>query len=65
MSGSATRTGIFIGAILGLTWVVFGFGAFVLVLVAMVIGGLVGRILDGKLDVSSLLDVFRGKRSSS
>ncbi|HEV7949822.1 MAG TPA: DUF2273 domain-containing protein [Glaciihabitans sp.] len=62
---TATRTGIIIGAVLALSWIMFGFWAFVFVAVAMAIGALIGRIADGKLDVSSLLDAFRGKRSSS
>jgi uncharacterized membrane protein len=62
---SATRTGILIGAVLALTGVAFGFWAFLFVAVAMAIGALVGRVVDGKLDVSGLVDAFRGKRSSS
>jgi uncharacterized membrane protein len=65
VSTSATRTGIFIGAILALTGIVFGFWAFVFVAVAMALGALVGRIIEGKLSVSGLVDAFRGKRSSS
>jgi uncharacterized membrane protein len=65
VSTTATRTGIFIGAILALTGIVFGFWAFVFVAVAMAIGALVGRIIEGKLSVSGLVDAFRGKRSSS
>jgi uncharacterized membrane protein len=62
---SATRTGILIGAVLALSWIIVGFWAFFFVAIAMAIGALVGRIVDGKLDVTSLVDVFRGKRSSS
>ncbi|MFB2580807.1 DUF2273 domain-containing protein [Herbiconiux sp. P15] len=65
MTGSSTRTGILIGAVLALTWIILGFWAFFFVAIAMAIGAIVGRILDGKLDVSSLVDAFRGKRSSS
>ena len=65
MTPSATRTGILIGAVLALTGIAFGFWAFVFVAVAMAIGALVGRIVDGKLSVSGLVDAFRGKRSSS
>lgn len=65
MTPSATRTGILIGAVLALTGVAFGFWAFLFVAVAMAIGALVGRVVDGKLDVSGLVDAFRGKRSSS
>ncbi|PVZ96393.1 hypothetical protein DDQ50_05935 [Amnibacterium flavum] len=65
MASSPTRTGILIGAVAALTWVAFGFWAFVFVAVAMAIGALVGRIVEGKLDVSALVGAFRGKRSSS
>lgn len=62
---TATKSGILIGAILALTWVVVGFWAFFFVAVAMAVGAVVGRVMEGKLDLSSLVDVFRGKRSSS
>ena len=65
MTPSATRTGILIGAVLALTGVAFGFWAFFFVAVAMAIGALVGRVIDGKLNVAGLVDAFRGKRSSS
>lgn len=65
MTSSATRTGIIIGAVLALTWIVLGFWAFFFVAIAMAIGALIGRIIEGKLDVTSLVDAFRGKRSSS
>jgi uncharacterized membrane protein len=62
---STTITGVAIGAVLGIVAVAFGFWAFVLVAVFMAIGALVGRALSGKLDVASLVDVIRGRRSSS
>jgi uncharacterized membrane protein len=62
---TSTRTGILIGAVLALSWICLGFWAFVFVAVAMLIGALVGRVVDGRLDLASLADVFRGKRSSS
>ncbi|MDF2443143.1 MAG: hypothetical protein JWR01_1346 [Subtercola sp.] len=65
MSSTATRAGIVIGAVLALTWIVFGFWAFFFVAVAMAIGAIVGRFIDGKLDISALAGAFRGKRSSS
>ncbi len=65
MTASATRTGILVGAVLALTWIVLGFWPFFFVAVAMAIGALIGRIVEGKLNVSALVDVFRGKRSSS
>jgi uncharacterized membrane protein len=62
---TATRAGILVGAVLALTWIILGFWPFVLVAVAMAVGALVGRIIDGKLNVAGLVDAFRGKRSSS
>jgi uncharacterized membrane protein len=62
---TSTKSGILIGAILALTWVVVGFWAFFFVAFAMAVGAVVGRVMEGKLDLSSLVDVFRGKRSSS
>ncbi len=53
MTTTVTRMGILVGAILALTWVVLGFWAFVLVFVAMIIGALIGRIIEGKLSVTS------------
>ena len=62
---TATRTGTLVGAILALTWIILGFWAFLFVAVAMVLGALVGRVVDGRLDLSSLIGAFQGKRSSS
>lgn len=54
-----------IGAVLALTWIVFGFWAFLFVAVAMAIGALIGRIVEGKLDVSSVVSAVQGKKNSS
>lgn len=62
---TATRYGTLVGAILALTWVVLGFWAFLAVAVAMAIGALIGRVIDGKLDLASMVAVIRGKRTSS
>jgi uncharacterized membrane protein len=62
---TATTTGIAVGAVLGVVAVAFGFWAFILVAVFIALGALVGRIASGKLDVASLTDVLRGRRSSS
>jgi len=62
---TTTTTGILVGAVLSLTWIAFGFWAFVFVAFAMTVGVLVARVIDGKLDLRSLADAFRGKRSSS
>jgi uncharacterized membrane protein len=65
VTASSTRTGILVGAVLALTWIVLGFWAFFFVAVAMALGALIGRIVDGKISVAGLVDALRGKRSSS
>ncbi len=62
---SSAKVGILVGAVLALTWIVVGFWAFVAVVLAMLLGALVGRLVDGTLDVRGLVDAVRGKRSSS
>jgi len=62
---TTTVSGIFVGAVLALSWIVFGFWAFAFVAVAMALGALVARVLDGKLDLGRVVDAFRSKRSSS
>lgn len=62
---SATKTGIFVGALLSLTWYGLGFWVFFFVAMAMLLGAVIGRILDGKLNLRSLVDVFRGRGTSS
>ena len=62
---STSVIGAAAAAVLVLTWIAFGFWAFVLVVVAMLIGAGVGRIIDGRLDVRALADAVRGRRSSS
>lgn len=62
---TSTKFGILIGAVLALVWVAFGFWACFFVAIAMIIGAIIGRIIDGKLDLRVLVDAVRGKRSSS
>ena len=52
-------------AVLALTWIVWGFWAFLLVTLAMLVGAVVGRIVDGRLAVRALAAVVRGRRESS
>lgn len=61
---SHTVLGMAIGAILALTWIGFGFWACVFVAVAIAIGAGVGRVIDGKLNLRSVGDALRGRRSS-
>jgi uncharacterized membrane protein len=62
---NATVVGAGVGAVLAIVAVTLGFWAFVVVAVFMLVGALVGRIVSGDLDVRRLVDVLRGRRSSS
>ncbi|WP_439693668.1 DUF2273 domain-containing protein [Curtobacterium sp. SP.BCo] len=62
---TATVVGMGAGALLAIVAVTLGFWAFVVVAVFMLVGGLVARIVTGDVDLRRLLDVLRGRRSSS
>ncbi|TWF79720.1 hypothetical protein FHX44_115654 [Pseudonocardia hierapolitana] len=52
---NATQTGLLAGLTLGLAGAFGGLGAFLIVLVLGAIGLMVGRALDGQLDLNALL----------
>ncbi len=52
---NATQTGLLTGLALGFAGAFGGVGAFLVVLVMAVLGLLVGRVLDGQLDLAALL----------
>ncbi|MCT2587941.1 hypothetical protein [Actinophytocola gossypii] len=58
---NATTLGLMAGLALGFAGAFGGFGAFLIVLVLAALGLLVGRVLDGKLDVSQLTGVGRDR----
>ncbi|MBF4595780.1 DUF2273 domain-containing protein [Curtobacterium flaccumfaciens] len=62
---NATVVGMGTGALLAIVAVTLGFWAFVVVAVCMAVGALVARIVTGDVDFRRLLDVLRGRRSSS
>lgn len=62
---NTTVVGMGVGALLAIVAVTLGFWAFVVVAVFMLVGGLVARIATGDIDFRRLLDVLRGRRSSS
>lgn len=62
---NATVVGMGAGALLAIVAVTLGFWAFVVVAVFMLVGGLVARLVTGDIDFRRLLDVLRGRRSSS
>jgi nitrate/nitrite transporter NarK len=52
---NATQTGLLAGLVLGLAGAFGGLGAFLIVLVLGAVGLIVGRALDGQLDLNALL----------
>ncbi|MDQ3788905.1 MAG: hypothetical protein M3422_16885 [Actinomycetota bacterium] len=58
---NATTLGLMTGLALGFAGAFGGFGAFLIVLVLAALGLIVGRVLDGKLDVSQLTGVGRDR----
>jgi nitrate/nitrite transporter NarK len=58
---NSTTLGLMTGLALGFAGAFGGFGAFLLVLVLAALGLLVGRVLDGKLDVSQLTGAGRDR----
>ncbi|NMH96430.1 hypothetical protein [Pseudonocardia acidicola] len=52
---NATQTGLLAGLILGAAGAIGGFTAFLIALVVGLIGLVVGRVLDGELDISTML----------
>ncbi|WP_454809296.1 DUF2273 domain-containing protein [Paenarthrobacter nitroguajacolicus] len=62
---SMTAVGIAIGAFVAFMSFSFGLWGFLISLLFMGIGALLGRAADGKLDLRSVLDAITGRRSSS
>jgi nitrate/nitrite transporter NarK len=58
---NSTTLGLLTGLALGFAGAFGGFGAFLIVLVLAALGLLVGRVLDGKLDLSQLTGVGRDR----
>lgn len=51
---TTTQTALFVGLVLGAVATFGGFGSFLVVLVFGAVGWLVGRVLEGKLDLAAL-----------
>lgn len=60
-----TLLGLAIAAVLGWSALSHGFGGFLLMAVFLVLGALIGRFVDGRLDLRSVRDALTGRRSSS
>lgn len=52
---NATQTGLLAGLVLGTAGAIGGFGAFLVALLVGAIGFVVGRVLDGELDLGGVL----------
>lgn len=61
---SAAVVGAAAGVVLAIVALVFGFWGFLLVLVLGLIGGVIGAIVSGRLDVRAVADAARGRRSA-
>lgn len=59
---NATLIGLLVGISLGFAAAFGGLGAFVLVLLFAVAGLVVGRVLDGQLDLTALLGQVQSRR---
>jgi uncharacterized membrane protein len=57
-------TGAIAGVVLAFAALTFGFWGFLLVLILGAIGGFVGAIVSGRINVRALADVVRGRRSA-
>ncbi|KRE53230.1 hypothetical protein ASG92_06740 [Arthrobacter sp. Soil736] len=62
---SLTVVGIAIGAFVAFMSLQFGLWGFLVSLLFMGIGALLGRAAEGKLDLRSVIDALSGRRSSS
>ncbi|ALE04489.1 hypothetical protein AL755_02090 (plasmid) [Arthrobacter sp. ERGS1:01] len=62
---SSATVGVAVGAVLAISAVAFGFWAMLLVALFMAVGAVVGRVVEGRLDLRGVLDALRGKRTSS
>ncbi|MEH0111246.1 hypothetical protein V6N00_16150 [Tersicoccus sp. MR15.9] len=62
---SPTVTGLAVGAVLAVVALAWGFWGFLLTALFMLVGAVVGRVADGRLDLQAVADSLRGKRSSS
>jgi hypothetical protein len=58
---NSTQTGLLAGLILGLAAAFGGFGVFLIVLVMGAIGLIIGRVIDGQLDLNAVLGRSRDR----
>jgi uncharacterized membrane protein len=61
---TAAVVGAAAGVVLAIVALVFGFWGFLLVLVLGLLGGVIGAIVSGRLDIRAVADAARGRRSA-
>lgn len=59
---STRMVGLFIGLVLGIVWVAFGFGAMLLCAVMAFLGWLVAGIVTGTVSLPDILGELQGRR---
>lgn len=62
---SSTVTGIAVASVLAASALAWGFWGFILMLIFMAVGAILGRAAEGKLDLRGVIDALTGKRTSS
>ncbi len=60
---STTVIGLFTGLLIGLAIAIDGFNGFLLLVVFGAVGVVIGKVLDGDLDVSSMLNSATSRRT--
>ncbi len=60
---STTVIGLFTGLLIGLAIAIDGFSGFLLLVVFGTVGFVIGKVLDGDLDMSSMLNSASSRRS--
>lgn len=62
---SNTTIGMLLGVILAAFSLLWGFWGFILCLLFMLVGAILGRTADGKLDLRGVIDALMGKQTTT
>ena len=61
---TGTIVGAAVGFLLAVTALVFGFWGFLLALVLAAVGAVIGAVVSGRLDLRTITEAARGRRSA-
>jgi uncharacterized membrane protein len=61
---SGVVVGAAAGVLLAFAGLAFGFWGFLLVLVLGLVGGFIGAVVTGRIDIHAVTDALRGRRSA-